>query len=529
MLRTSEIVDSTDRITVEDIPPELITEVLLALRDSSKHTTSTAWLVATWVCRRWREIALSSPHLWAKIHMGPWDWSPEMLSTFIERSSHVDLDVHVDIGIPLRRDTRELLVAHAYRTQALHITFFWKGESVQVQNLVDALGPRLTSLSLAHGTKYGVDVILRPSLSSLRSLCMQLCKARVEFCLNNLTHLELRRQWPPNKCGKEMMSYFCSLLDSCPNIETLALIDMHYSLIGAEPTTHLSLLHKLRELKIRDHCRALQRLTYLLPVTPGTSVILEGYRCRWREWVGRALFGELFLSEDPRIGCTPAQHISNPTAERMVLTVGAEDNVARLAAFAKSVDTVPQLALSVIHDSGYFAWFPAILRRDVGAIVQCIKPFELELHAAPYITKLASARQSILSNCWSVQKLLLGGAFAATDEFSLLADFIFDRHIDPPMPELRELTLCVGSLGELDMDAIRESLSARLAVNSKLEKLVICLPENCEDAASRHSQETFESITLQIRTGCCKLCSQKGERWEHEVCAVFLTVPLPGS
>ena len=107
-----------------------------------------------------------------------------------------------------------------------------------------------------------------------------------------------------------------------------------------------------------------------------------------------------------------------------------------------------------------------------------------------------------------------------------LADFIFDRHIDPPMPELRELTLCVGSLGELDMDTIRESISARLAVNSKLEKLVICLPENCEDATSRHSQETFESITLQIRTGSCKLCSRKGERWEHEVCAVFSTVPL---
>ena len=528
-LRTSELTENPDRVSVEDIPPELITEALLALRDSSKYTTSTKWLVATWVCRRWREIALSSPLLWAKIHMG-WTWPPEMLSTFIERSSHVDLDVHVDIGIPLRRDTRELLLAHAYRTQALHIAFFWEDESVEVQNLVDALGPRLTSLSLAHGQRDGVDMILRPSLSSLRSLCVHQCRARVDFCLHYLTHLELGSPWPTGYCRKKMMSCLCSLLNSCPNIETLTLIEMNHSLSGAEPTTQLSLLRKLRELKIRDDCQNLQTLIYVLPVPSGTSVILEGYTYNWDQWAGPyALFRELFFGEDSRMGHASAQHISDLSSERMVLTVGARYHIAQLAAFAKSTDICPRRTLSALPFGLDLERFPTILCRDTGVIVQCIKPTELELHAAPYIAKLLYARRRILEKCSSVQKLLLGGAFAATDSFDSLTDFIFDPDIEPPIPELRELTLCIGSLGELNMNAIRESVSARLAVNPKMGRLVICLPATCEDSNIPQECRLVESVTLQIRTGSCTVCSRKGRIWEHEVRTVFSIVPLVSS
>ncbi|TFK91769.1 hypothetical protein K466DRAFT_595809 [Polyporus arcularius HHB13444] len=166
----SEVGGITDTPVDNTMPPEIFTEVFLALRDSSKYTTSTQWLTVTWVCRLWREMALSSPLLWAKIHMRR-RWPPEMVCAFIELSSGVGLDVNFDIG-PLPSYISSSLYAHANHIKSLCFRF-WELESTaaQTQELVDRFGRKLASLSLANDG-IDVDMFLRSPFSSLRSLCM---------------------------------------------------------------------------------------------------------------------------------------------------------------------------------------------------------------------------------------------------------------------------------------------------------------------------------------------------------------------
>ncbi|TFK69001.1 hypothetical protein BDN72DRAFT_768505, partial [Pluteus cervinus] len=88
LLKQLQIADNT-LLPVSTLPNEILCSIFLICRAGStfNQTCMQNLLPLTWVCRHWRNVALSSPHLWAYIGEENLHWAAECLS----RSKQVPL------------------------------------------------------------------------------------------------------------------------------------------------------------------------------------------------------------------------------------------------------------------------------------------------------------------------------------------------------------------------------------------------------------------------------------------------------
>jgi len=159
------------------LPVEILHVIFLCTKDSYVHNPSFTeegpryppnWVAITYVCRRWRAVALDFRKLWSTITP---DLSPKWLSTSLQRSSYDPKHVYIAVGPPSTKprenrlsringrpvpiqyppttippEVTEEILSHRTRIENLQL----RGNTVDVIRTLKSLGESmaLTSLSL---------------------------------------------------------------------------------------------------------------------------------------------------------------------------------------------------------------------------------------------------------------------------------------------------------------------------------------------------------------------------------------------
>ncbi|KAI0700837.1 hypothetical protein C8T65DRAFT_657307 [Cerioporus squamosus] len=92
--------DSTIPRIVDRMPPEILVNIFQLVQwatgwQSYTSQTTPAWISFTWVCRRWRDVALSAPLLWTSIRHAGFPRTRNWLPVFLERTAGAPLDVDI--------------------------------------------------------------------------------------------------------------------------------------------------------------------------------------------------------------------------------------------------------------------------------------------------------------------------------------------------------------------------------------------------------------------------------------------------
>ena len=159
------------------LPVEILHTIFaFSIGDSHGHYPDTAsrrprygphWLAITYVCQRWRAVALDFKKLWSTITP---DLSPKWITAFLERSSRAPKHVNLDVGPPpkkppkrrrfgtkrrpvqkplmvLPHDVTQEVLSHTSRIESLHL----EGNTVDVIRTLTSLDGAmpLSSLSIS--------------------------------------------------------------------------------------------------------------------------------------------------------------------------------------------------------------------------------------------------------------------------------------------------------------------------------------------------------------------------------------------
>ncbi|KAH8092244.1 hypothetical protein BXZ70DRAFT_465927 [Cristinia sonorae] len=109
-------------IPVAQLPPELLARVFLWCRYAMGVDVKSQfrWTLVRKVCRRWNEVAISSPELWSMIYVTQ-DLSVKTVKTCLERSRMALLDMRIFVSNPLDYNVFSLAISHAYRARMLQL------------------------------------------------------------------------------------------------------------------------------------------------------------------------------------------------------------------------------------------------------------------------------------------------------------------------------------------------------------------------------------------------------------------------
>ncbi|KAK0199493.1 hypothetical protein DFS33DRAFT_1367452 [Desarmillaria ectypa] len=229
---------------VNRIPPELLSAIfsmaqhhlpgfLPLFGPQSTYNQATNWMCVLRVCRHWRGVAATFHSLWTTISN---ERSPH---TFLKRSG--DSLITVVAGLTKTYFDQQYvsaIIESLPRIRELHVDF-WETGSLLGSSifLAETSAPNLVSLSLLMN-KEPVFVGLHPALRKLfndeipklKQLCLGYFTSWPKGYFTNLTHLCLYDQ---DRSSRPSTSNFLDILESSPQLETLALID-------AGPTRYIS-------------------------------------------------------------------------------------------------------------------------------------------------------------------------------------------------------------------------------------------------------------------------------------------------
>lgn len=246
------------------LPPEVLTIIFyetqqhlpdfLPMSDPSPSTWH--WLTLAAVCRHWRGLIATSPHLWSEIDSGT---LPER---FLKRSSAVPLKVYLGLKMyDMSEEILQSIVSQSKRFRELHLDAgSWEpssGSSGSIFHRFTSPVPVLTSLTLITEGRDIVNGTLPPIFSgqmpSLRKLCLKHLTSWPRNYFQSLTHLCLYNQ---NPSTRPTMDEFLEFLQGSPMLEELALVRAGPTLLDVgppqvPPSRIISLPH-LRQLEIGE-------------------------------------------------------------------------------------------------------------------------------------------------------------------------------------------------------------------------------------------------------------------------------------
>ncbi|KAG6373839.1 hypothetical protein JVT61DRAFT_5988 [Boletus reticuloceps] len=152
------------------------------------------WINVSYVCRRWRDVALNCPTLWTYLCTMPQRWTKE----FLARSKQVPLKIQIRITVPngqWMNSTIEKVMDHVERIQELHLDF----PAVYAHTILSKLSshaPRLQYLKITMGAPLRQQsfVLFDGNTPALRTLDLSNCPMQLpSLNLSALKTLNLSR------------------------------------------------------------------------------------------------------------------------------------------------------------------------------------------------------------------------------------------------------------------------------------------------------------------------------------------------
>ena len=138
----------------ERLPFEILGMIFHVWKDASRggkrHGLRAEWVRATWVCKRWREVALGAPALWSSILISRRSADNSGLETQLDRAQGFALDLLVSIRLMSAgrvTDAFDLVLARKRSINKLTIIFDGQ-QGAAVKTFVKSVATEVISLSL---------------------------------------------------------------------------------------------------------------------------------------------------------------------------------------------------------------------------------------------------------------------------------------------------------------------------------------------------------------------------------------------
>ncbi|KAI0069319.1 hypothetical protein BV25DRAFT_1986811 [Artomyces pyxidatus] len=285
---------------VSHLPPEIISRILLfhAANDhpdingpdeQSSHDrrpcNDPGWVKATYVCRRWRQIALDCPGLWNHVILA---CGATLATTMTAHAKAAPLVVTLNLDWASdRRVMRDFVAAHMHRTKRLTVFStrdrFYE-DSLSVNAHLNRPAPLLESADLVWDCP---DDIFDHHAPRLRYFTLRYCQSVpwTSPCLLQLVSLkvygEVSTHHPvPSSSGPLRFAELTAVLQAMSALEVLVLHNTFPFDFPDEagPTPKLIIAPPLlRVFELSDRCKHVTRLLWHMHIPPTASVALHCY------------------------------------------------------------------------------------------------------------------------------------------------------------------------------------------------------------------------------------------------------------
>ncbi|TFK82134.1 hypothetical protein K466DRAFT_666692 [Polyporus arcularius HHB13444] len=232
-----------------------------------------SWIAVTWVCQRWRGVALASPALWRTFAIGRDPVEPLWMPVFLERAAGIPLDLAVE-GEGLCGGALDLLRSRSARLRGLRLTVVLFDNDV-----------RLTKMLLLDHAEYLERLVIfgipsfrtdmfeldPPEFTRLKSL--EICGSFLPACVANFP--SLRSLKITYVLGREEETGILDILRQCSSIEELQVVVFSFDVPDSNPPSPVC-LPRLKTLKLTSILvgTGIGQFCEYLSLSPGCGITL---------------------------------------------------------------------------------------------------------------------------------------------------------------------------------------------------------------------------------------------------------------
>ena len=444
------------------LPVEILAGIFSLLKDSTRgdevYGFRAPWVRVTWVCTRWRRIALDMSSLWTSVSLTAHAASLDAATILWERAGHSLLDMAIQASFD--SDVAQIFKAVQLSGKLLGSLRLYYDGDVQfhvVQVAARSLNmDRLSSLELTHRgwdrrDGWMIDLAMFPSLRSLRvdrvrpianSACLNL---RTLGLKNIFTHDE-------DGIGGELHAIH-AFLQCCPFLEELTLNDAFPDTTSAMYKTKdipNVTLPRLRRLRVHEPVIDIAKLLEPLRLPALTYLAIRPWTCGGHDF---SVFWDIFPTNSHQV--IPLLSQTNTLA----LCVGStnpdkKDFILRGTRLAdpECLDgrTDPQtwkVSLRSLLSDDYMDGSEDIgeesetLIDEMPHLLNCANMLCLELHVAHGLLDVERDWHAWLQQFPRVRTLALGSGELVNNALVALQKDVAGLLL----PELEKLSLCMGN------------------------------------------------------------------------------------